>query len=203
MDTPDKELIRAAAVNRALSLVGTGTYVLGTGNYVPQNGGDDTKPWTRHHKSGLVGCDCWGLVASAFRQRRHRPGYNKGGSVSDDINVDSAVEDARGFGGQKPREELWRLLRADEHPIAGDLAVWPSIRVGGARLRIGHVGILIASTTYWSGKFADLQLVQCSSQRPFGAAVRVSSAAAWDNRNVSKIPPFKRESWRSLLLRLV
>jgi hypothetical protein len=177
------------AVSRARSLVGRGTYALGTGGYKPSPGIDeDLDPWIPHPRTNQRGdfCDCWGLVSWAFRQRRHRPGYNPGGSVTDDINTDSAIEDASRIpkGAAKPRAELWQLV--DTHSAqCGDLIVYPSIRgPGGERLRIGHVGIICA-VDYPVGKGLSLpfRVIQCSSQQPLGAAIRETDARAWEKRD--------------------
>lgn len=173
------------AVSRARSLVGRGIYLLGTGGYKPTPGIDeDLAPWTPHPRTGQRGdfCDCWGLVSWAFRQRRHRPGYNLGGSVTDDINTDSAIEDARRIprGETKPRAEQWHQV--DMHNAqCGDLLVWPSIRgPGGGRLRIGHVGIVSA---VGGDDLLTWRVIQCSSQAPLGSAIRETFARAWEKRD--------------------
>lgn len=167
------------ALARAQRLVDfPGAYVLGTGDYRPRDGID--LPFTAHWKTQAIGCDCWGFVAWAFKQRRHRPGYNRGGSVVDDINVDSAIEDGHGIRGREPKSELWRAI-TQEQAQPGDLILWPSIRKLGVRIRIGHVGIIERVGT------SDLQtwvVLQCSSLRPLGRAIRRTSAGPWRGRAV-------------------
>src|SRR5262245_49816365 len=70
------------AVEIARELVGHMTYQLSTGDC-------DTANWGRSDCAGFAICRCYGL-------RRHRPGFNRGAwsSVEDDLNCNSAIEDA-------------------------------------------------------------------------------------------------------------
>ena len=177
------------AVSRALSLVGKGTYVLGAGNYRPIVEGKATKdtlpnssvpiidwPWTPREIKGRAiydASDCWGYVAWCHKQDRHLPGYNKGGSVVDWVNCDSAIEDARG------KKQLWDLVTVGG-PRPGDIVVYPSIRKLGVRIRIGHVGIIVAVPADYAGDLSTLTVVQCqSSSRP---AVQQTNGALWQRR---------------------
>lgn len=167
------------ALSRAWRLVDfPGAYVLGTGDYRPKDGQD--LPFTAHWKTKQVGCDCWGFVAWAFMQKRHRPGYNAGGSVVDDINVDSAIEDGHGIRGREPKRALWSGIPA-ENAAPGDLILWPSIRKLGVRVRIGHVGII---ETVGDSDLQTWTVIQCSSNRPLGRAIRRTSAGNWRGRAV-------------------
>lgn len=160
---------------RAQRMVGMpGTYILGAGDYRPV--GDRDEPFTKHWDTGKLGCDCWGFVAWAFQQRRHHPGYNHGGSVEDWVNVDSAIEDGFGIQGKEPKAVLWRgIERSAVQP--GDLILWPSIRRGGKRVRIGHVGIV---ETVVGADFQAWTVLQCSSKVPIGRAIRRTSAGPWN-----------------------
>lgn len=160
---------------RAQRMVGMpGTYILGAGDYRPV--GDRDEPFTKHWDTGKLGCDCWGFVAWAFQQRRHHPGYNHGGSVEDWVNVDSAIEDGFGIQGKEPKAVLWRGIdRSAVQP--GDLILWPSIRRGGKRVRIGHVGIV---ETVVGDDFQAWTVLQCSSKLPIGRAIRRTSAGPWN-----------------------
>lgn len=201
------------AVERARKFIGLGTYVLGSGGYRPaKNTDDDPEPWTPHAQKNVPGpyCDCWGLVSWAFKQRRHRPGYNLGGSVVDDVNVDSAIEDARGINGKKARGELWGLVGVASGvniglitPMLGDLLVWPSIRnLAGKRLRVGHVGIV----SHVGERVEDMRVIQCSSVKPYGAAIRETDTRSWisgEHANRTKFNGELNANWQALFLRAV
>ncbi len=87
----------AEAIQRALSIVGHGgQYWLGTGDWKP-NATD--VPWTTNN--GGTGSDCAGFAISwCYKLTRHRPGFNVGSwsSCSDDLNCNSAIEDAEHAG---------------------------------------------------------------------------------------------------------
>lgn len=128
----------ADLVARALSVVDTATYELGTGNYDPRNPDD---PETVHHQTKKRGCDCAGFaVCWVHKLRRHRPGFGRGPGthVTDDINSDSTLFDAR------YNHELFTLVEGP--PLPGDLLIKPSIyHVDGTRLGIGHVWLTVAN----------------------------------------------------------
>src|ERR1700678_4053031 len=90
----------AEALQRAQSLVNQGEYILGTGDYRPRqdaNGNSLDLPYTQHNGSGPSGADCAGFaVCWCYKVVRHQPGFNHGSwaTISDDINVDSVIEDA-------------------------------------------------------------------------------------------------------------
>lgn len=124
-------MTQAELVERALTMRNKSTYVLGTGNYDPKRPDD---PETTHHKSGKRGSDCAGFaVCWAHKLRRHRPGFGKGpgAMVTDDINSDSTLYDAR------HNQELFVLVEGPPQP--GDLLITPSVYIGSKRVGIGHV----------------------------------------------------------------
>ena len=142
------------AVARAVALVTTktGQYALGTGDYKPQ--GDDV-PWTQR-SDGLVGSDCAGFaICWCYMLPRHRQGFAPGRmptayadqlDIDDDINVNSAIEDAF------TQRELFRLVEDGEQPLPGDLVCYPSIRITGADGQrhdfVGHVAIVTGVDRY-------------------------------------------------------
>ena len=146
------------AVQRALSLVGQGgQYLLGTGGYRPTAVPD--LPWTE--LDGELGSDCAGFAISwCYKLPRHRPGYNHGvwSTVEDDLNCNSAIEDADHAG------ELWERVLT---PAPGCLILYPTIRLQGhPQPWIGHVKIVTGVTrcTTWDGAAPDwslLDTVEC------------------------------------------
>lgn len=132
----------AEAVSRAVFLLAspgnahTG-YMLGTGDYRQVHSVD--VPWTQTmDSSGLVhvGCDCAGFALCwCYKVQRHRPGYNVGpwATVSDDVNSNSAIEDA------DHAQDLFRRVAA---PEPGDLLAYPTIHLAGHTF-IGHVALII------------------------------------------------------------
>ena len=182
-------------VARALMMVGRPEpYVLGGGDWRPAQ---PEAPFTLAKRGGAYvrGCDCWGLVAWAYRQPRRRVGYNKGrwATVSDYVNCDSAIEAAEhGAAGS-----LWCVVEA---PRVGDLLVWPSVRgPGGHRVRIGHVGIVAGVPAEWApGGFELLDVVQCqASKRP---AIMRGTGASWRGRETFRGKT--DAAWRTRILRL-
>jgi hypothetical protein len=80
------------AVERALSLVGqAGSTCSALAPTTPSD-----LPWTRD-PAGQLGTDCAGFAISwCYKLPRHRQGFNAGprATVSDDLNCNSAIEDA-------------------------------------------------------------------------------------------------------------
>lgn len=123
------------AVERALRVVGQGgEYRLGAGDYRPA--GDVDLPWTSAAVGG-PGSDCSGFAISwCYKIPRHRPGFNHGSwaTVSDDVNPNSAIEDAEHAG-----ELFERVLT----PAIGVLLCYPTIHLPGhVEPWIGHVQIV-------------------------------------------------------------
>ena len=134
------------AVAHALAMVGRGVYQLGTGDLGSNI--DDPR-------------DCFGFaVCEAFGIRRHRQGFNVGpwATVADDLNCNSAIEDARHAG------ELFALT---SRPELGALLTYPTIRLAGhPQPFIGHVGIVVGVSRCleWDPAhphYALLDVVQC------------------------------------------
>lgn len=122
---PRRDAASAAAYAR--SMVGRGIYRLGTGNHLSK--GDDER-------------DCWGFAfCECYQVPRHRPGFNKGWidadgrgpSIVDDLNCNSAIEDADHAG------ELFRRVHV---PMIGDLIAYPTIWHPALGNAIGHVKIV-------------------------------------------------------------
>lgn len=132
----------AEAVRQALALVGRGVYELGTGDI--DSDGDEPR-------------DCFGFaVCELFGIKRHRPGFNRGpwASVSDDLNVNSAIEDADHAG------ELFERVFT---PFPGALLGYPTIHPNG---HIGHIAIVVGVSRCleWDHDRPDyslLDVVQC------------------------------------------
>lgn len=184
------------AVERALRFVGSGTYVLGAGNWSPGDLADN--PWTT--KEGISdACDCWGYTSWCLKQPRHVPGFNRGSwaTVSDDANCDSGIEDA---------EHLEQMFTIAPRPVPGDLVVWPSIRDPNTRkrIRIGHVAIVVDASRCleWDASapaYDLLEVVQCqSATRP---AVKRGSAVGWLFRDTFR--GRSNVAWRSRVIRPV
>lgn len=167
----------AEAVQRALSLVGKGgRYVLGTGDYL----GDDKPPWTT--RDGLSGSDCAGFAISwCYKLPRHRKGYNVGSwaSVSDDLNCNSAIEDA---------EHARELFVPADRPQPGDLVTYPTFTLlasdGTHKTFIGHVGIVtgVSRVLEWdpeTPQYELLDIAQCKGPNGRAPAVVATDGSVW------------------------
>lgn len=167
--TPDE------AVARARRWAGRGgQYRLGTGDYNPAQG---DRPWTglppASDCAGFAFCFCW-------RLKRHRPGFNRGrwATVSDDINTDSALEDAL------HHKELFIVVTT---PQPGDLLVFGSVRKDGKRIRIGHVGLIESVPTEWDPlqpQYSSLTIIQCKGPNGRAPGVVRTDGALWDRNDV-------------------
>lgn len=164
---------RIEAVLRARrALTMGGQYQLGTGDFHPAT--PDT-PFTGPQASDCAGfAICW-----AWKIVRHRPGFNNGpwASVSDDVNVNSAVEDAR------HHQELFHEMPMGGIPQWGDLICYPTIRIPGAdgatHTFIGHVAFIesVPGDFQPHERWSRLRLLQChgpNGQRP--AVVRTDGS---------------------------
>lgn len=151
-------------------------YVLGTGDYWPHHeaGAEVDLPIT--NKKGLWGVDCAGFaICWAWKLRRGRPGFNKGGwaTVSDDINSDSFLEDA------EHKKELSSVVKV---PAVGDLLIYPSYRKSGKRLLIGHVGIIEAVPAEWdedNPQYELLTVLQACGPNKRKPAVLKTNGETW------------------------
>jgi hypothetical protein len=159
-------------------------YELGTGDYRLSAQGD--LPWTTS-TDGLAGSDCAGFAMCwCYQLPRHRPGFNAGewATVSDDINTDSAIEDAQHAG------ELFALVTT--YPLVGDLLVYHTIPAfGGAGPWIGHVSIVIDDSRLraWMGmsrantwdtpRYDLLDVAQCCGPNGRRPAVIKTDGSIW------------------------
>lgn len=168
-----------------------GQYLLGTGDYWPHSEGGSfvDLPWTS--KAGVWGSDCAGFaICYAWKLTRHRPGFNKGtwATVSDDINSDSALQDAR------YKQELFVEVTA---PRPGDLLIYPSIYIKGKRF-IGHVGLVESVPAVWTvGEYNKLGILQCHGPNGFRPGVVRSDGSTWTKHDVV----WPKEAHRSALVR--
>jgi hypothetical protein len=170
------------AVARALAHVNCGVYWLGTGDI-------DTPPDGRSDCAGFAISFCYGL-------RRHRSGFNRGpwASVSNDLNVNGAIEDA------DHARELF--VRAPGPPRIGDLLCYPTFRLPGRpQPWIGHVAIVVGVTAWDAARpaWAALQVVQCRGPDGETPGIVASSGAHWDEHDRD----WPKPEHQSVLLRVV
>jgi hypothetical protein len=175
------------AVIRALSLVGNGgQYILGTGDYL----GEGKPPWTYRDK--MLGSDCAGFaICWAYKLKRHRPGFNRGkwSTVSDDINCNSALEDAQ------HKQELFVLA---DRPEPGVLLVYPTFTVSGKRF-IGHVGIVtgLSRVAEWDPlrpQYELLDVAQCRGPNERKPAVVKTDGSLWSHHD-AVWPKLQHRTW--------
>lgn len=165
------------AVKLALSLVGTGVYWLGTGDC-------DTDT-----RSSAFASDCAGFAINiCYNIRRHRPGFNKGAwsTVEDDINCNSAIEDAR------HKQELFEAVvpESDYTVLPGDLLTYPTIRIKDAHEQwhtfIGHVGLIWDVPKGWNlvrDGWKRLGIVQCCGPNGRHPGIIQTTGAHWDEHD--------------------
>jgi len=169
-------------VKIALSQVGHGIYQLGTGD-ASDHPDDPT--------------DCAGFAINrCYGLKRHRPGFNKGpwASVEDDLNCNSAIEDA------EHKQELFTLVfpgpnavakspkMGDAHafdvPHPGDLITYPTFRLEGHKDPwIGHIAIVTAVPAEWSwgqSTWRELGIVQCCGPNGRRPGIIAGTAGHWD-----------------------
>jgi hypothetical protein len=179
-----------AAVTVARSLIGHMTYWLGTGDCdTPKDGRSDC--------FGFAFCRCYGV-------KRHRPGFNRGWlddngrspSIIDDLNCNSAIEDA------DHRRELF--VRAPR-PELGDLLAYPTIHLlGQPKSWVGHIAIVIGVTRAleWDAAAPDwsmLDVAQCSGPDGRTPGVTATTGAHWNEHDRM----WPKPEHRSALLRVV
>ncbi len=183
----------AEAVKRALSIVGQGgVYWLGTGDYKP-NGMRDV-PWTTNN--GGTGSDCCGFAINwCYQIVRHRPGFNVGpwSSVSDDINCNSAIEDA---------DHAQDLFERCDTPFPGALIAYPTIRIL-SHVFVGHVAIVtgINRVGAWDATAPNwtlLDVAQCCGPNGRGPAVIKSDGAIWSHHDTM----WPKPEHRTVMLRV-
>lgn len=192
-NTGPRPCSREEALKRMLSLVGQDfPYVYGTGD----------KQGCTTRKDGKCGMDCAGAAQCyAYNLKRHRPGYNKGkhATVSDDINTNSAVEDAT------HGQELWRVLGDDETPLPGDLIAYKTVYVkradGTTKPAIGHVEMIVRVPSDWkrSDGYRALTTVHCHGPTGRRPGVTIDDGRAMDERDAK----FSKPEHRTHVLRVV
>jgi hypothetical protein len=174
-----------AAVTVARSLVGCMTYWLGTGDC-------DTPAAGKSDCAGFAINRCYGL-------RRHRRGFNVGpwASVEDDLNCNSAIEDA------DHRQELFVRAR---RPELGDLLAYPTFTVkdgnGTPHRFIGHIAIItgVSRMLEWDAarpQWHLLDVAQCAGPNGRTPGVLATDARHWDDHDRT----FPKPEHRSVLLR--
>ena len=108
------------------------------------------------------------------------------------MNCDAAIEQSEHI----TDDAVW--APAGAQPAIGDVLVWPSIRVGGKRARIGHVSLVVAVPAEWEpDRWGWLTVVQCQSSR--SPAIMRGPGSAWRGRETWRGATDTR--WRSRLLR--
>jgi hypothetical protein len=158
-------------------MVGRGVYELGAGDLGSNN--DDARDCF-----GFAVCECFGL-------RRHRPGFNAGAwaSVSDDLNCNSAIEDA---------DHAQELFERVTTPAPGALVAYPTIRLPGQPTPwIGHIAIVVGVSrcTTWDHERPDyslLDVVQCHGPNGRRPGIVASDGAVWNQHDATWPKPEHR-----------
>ncbi len=146
-----------------------GQYLLGTGDYT-----NDAAPWTSDGYS-RSGSDCAGFaICWAWKLVRHRPGFNHGpwSTVEDDINVNSAIEDA------EHNQELFTIAVV---PRPGDLLCYPTFRYAG-KVFIGHVALIERVPPQWLhiDGYHQLTVIQCHGPDGWEPGIARTDGSHWD-----------------------
>lgn len=168
-----------------MALVGSGTYKLGARDVEAAQGIYDCFSFAVRHCYGVAG---------------HRPGFNRGwkpdatfpdgASVVDDLNSNSAIEDAF------HAKELFELASGDPQP--GDLLAYPTIRLtGNPGVWIGHVQICVGVSRVrnWDPakpQFGLLDVVECVGPNGHVRAIRKSTGSVLDLHNTKWPKPQHR-----------
>jgi hypothetical protein len=167
----DDKCTAAEAVQRGYAIFAAqrGQYGLGSGDYHPASHwtpamANADVPWTRspdaHHRGPAS--DCAGFaICYAWKLKRHRPGFNNGAwaSVSDDINVNSAIEDG------DHKRELFDSLD------------------GQAPLKPGDLICYVPNDFKAGDKWARLTILQCCGPDGRTPAVLKTDAHHWDDHD--------------------
>ncbi|HEY1814921.1 MAG TPA: hypothetical protein VGG74_21385 [Kofleriaceae bacterium] len=134
--------------------------------------------------NGLLGWDCAGAAISyAFMLNRHRPGFNAQphATITDDLNVDSVIEDADPARGG--RLELGELVTI---PAPGVLILTPTVRIPAKNfVDPGHVRMVLDATKWnpAAPRYADLVYLECrgpSGRSPGVVRNTGESVDQWD-----------------------
>ena len=150
-------MVDSATVRRALSVVGQGRYRLGRGGRKPAA----LAPFDR---DGLA--DCSGYASWCLGLDRYQPGAIDG----DWISTDSIYRDATG------PHRMFRDVPVGgggQWAMPGDLVVYPGRHVGGVRVAIGHVGVVVEP----GPTIATCRVAHCAASGK--VAVRVSDGRPW------------------------
>lgn len=165
----------AELVARALTQRDQGEYQLGAGGYDPTDPNNCFHP---HYNTKKIGCDCSAFsIKFALKLDGHRPGFGKGpgAHVTDYINSDSALYDAR------YNNEIFELVEGP--PQMGDHIVTPSVFKNGKRIGIGHVRLATANHALeWDHAVLPrpwdrVEVVECRGPNGKRPGVIVGSAA--------------------------
>jgi hypothetical protein len=185
------------AVARAKRLINRGgQYILGTGDYRPRFMAARLVdvPWTE--RDGKLGSDCWGFAFDwCYKVPRHRPGlasgrvpaaYRDQSDVDDDINCNSAIEDAL------TTQDLFEVVTSGV-PEIGDLVVFPTLRFvidGEVKKFTGHAGITIGtgrvSPSMWDWRdppYHLLDIAQCKGPNGRIPAVIETDGSLWEHHD--------------------
>lgn len=188
----DDVCARLMAVARATRYVNKGVYKLGTGDWNFSGGESDC--------FGFACCYAWDI-------KRHRPGFNNGpwATVSDDLNCDSALEDAA------HKQELFHF---PERVMRGDLLVYRTIpakvTADGKKHGpwIGHVGLIERVPPDWVpgvGKWHELGIIQCCGPNGRNPGIIRTDGSIWDHHDATwgspdhpeRLSLVVRVKWRS------
>jgi hypothetical protein len=165
------------AVETARRLVGTGVYHLGTGDCDTPVGGNS---------------DCFGFAfCRCYNVRRHRPGFNRGAwsTVEDDLNCNSAIEDA------EHKQELFQLVKNISDVQPGDLLAYPTFWVRGVAPKmsmssplhqfIGHIAIVQYQKAQNAvpAHFSDLMVAQCCGPNGRKPGILSTDGSHWDQHD--------------------
>lgn len=162
--TPD---LSVSAVARAVACEGRGRYALGTGGRHPESA-DPFGTRRDYRATGAVWCDCSGFTSFALGLDRYQPGKIAG----DWLGCNQMAADAVG-----PQRMFRTVAPADVRP--GDLLVYPGRSVGGRRVAIGHVSVVVARPAFVRS-LADVAVTHCHGGR--GPAVSRATGALWERR---------------------
>lgn len=191
----------AEAVQRALDWIDKpGVYWLGAGNYHPFFAGGKLvdAPWTSA-PDGQPASDCRFAVLFCYKLFAHRPTFNAGpwATVADDINYNSAIEDA------EHAQELF--VPVSGPPMPGDIICYPTFRIAGEQYpHIGHGAIVLsvaraAAFDPTAPSYSMLDIAHCHGPPMRGPAITRSTGALFDLHSTNWPQPGRK----SRLLRLV
>lgn len=183
------------AVQRMLELEASrkGCYTWGGGHYDPAH--PELLGMTSVHD--MMGWDCAGAAISyAYRLFRHRGGFNAqpAATVTDDLNVDSILEDSDPARGG--RQELGEIVTV---PAPGVLLLTPTIRLPAtadraAFVQPGHVR-LILDATHWTPaapRWADVTYLECHGPNGHTPGITRATGESVDRHDGLWPRPFHR-----------